>query len=162
MKNIVEVKRLSDNRTRLYELTEGETVHVGQMVAVESRYSETPSFAVVTMDSREIDEAQEQTIRDYKHITGDFLKARTLKALLDGLYPEYDTEDADENPFETEESERATREMLEQVIDPATANDPQKGAKLDALIFGSIARERKAGFEVGFKAAVELLTGGGL
>lgn len=80
MKNIIEVIRLNDNHTRIYELPADltEEIKPGRLVDVDFRAASTTTLALVKIGSRLVDDAEEALIRQYRHITGDFQKVRRI------------------------------------------------------------------------------------
>lgn len=74
MKNIVEVIRLNDRKTRIYELTADMTEQIDAGRLVEVEFGNSTTTAKVTIGSRLIDDAAEALIREYAHFANDFRK----------------------------------------------------------------------------------------
>ena len=83
MKNILNVKRLNDNRNRIYALPDGVTVTAGQLVKVQTCYGET--FGIAVKDNCPMTDEGENMIRYALNLTDPFMKVLAVYSDPDSL-----------------------------------------------------------------------------
>lgn len=103
MKNILNVKRLNDNRNRIYALPDGVAVTAGQLVKVQTGYGE--ALGIALKDNYPIADEVEAMFRYALNITDSFMKVLAVYSDPDRLDWPDDGQDDTEDPSPDDDDE---------------------------------------------------------